>query len=434
MASVPAPVSNDDRRQHAEATGPVRMTGAYVGAILIYAMLMPPQFSVSVGDILLPLFRIVLLVSIPYVLRSLQAGRWRWRVVDSLVLVAALWIFVALYQNTGLSTALSTGGGQVIEIALSYFLARSCITSVRHLRFMLVMSAPGLIVVGGLMALESVSRTLIIQPLAAQIMGDNYIGRPIERLGLLRTPGPFAHPILGGVFLCSFLPIYALSSLRGWPRIAGLLASFCGFFSISSAAILALVSGTALVGYNFLVERVRKASWRLLLLIGGVFLFVAQFATEAGAFRLLVRYASLNSASAFNRVLIWRYGSASVENNPLFGSGIDQWERPVWMQASVDNYWLLLAIQYGILPPLLLIVGTIVALVSISRAAKRHSIIDRRLLVGVAVSLAVFAFGLVSVAAWLSLQTWYFFLLGSCVSLGTLGLRSSPATLAERRT
>ena len=40
-------------------------------------------------------------------------------------------------------------------------------------------------------------------------------------------------------------------------------------------------------------------------------------------------------------MLIWHYGSASVLNHPLFGVGLNEWERPEWMPPSI-NFWLFL--------------------------------------------------------------------------------------------
>ncbi|MEL6208860.1 MAG: hypothetical protein AAFR44_01485, partial [Pseudomonadota bacterium] len=38
----------------------------------------------------------------------------------------------------------------------------------------------------------------------------------------------------------------------------------------------------------------------------------------------------------------------SVGNHPWFGVGRGEWERPSWMVASIDMFWLLPAIRYGL--------------------------------------------------------------------------------------
>jgi hypothetical protein len=42
--------------------------------------------------------------------------------------------------------------------------------------------------------------------------------------------------------------------------------------------------------------------------------------------------------------------------NPIFGIGLGEWIRPVWMSDSMDNFWLLIAVRYG-LPAWLMLVG-----------------------------------------------------------------------------
>ena len=56
-------------------------------------------------------------------------------------------------------------------------------------------------------------------------------------------------------------------------------------------------------------------------------------------------------------MLIWHYGSASALNHPLFGVGLNEWERPEWMPPSIDNFWLFLAVRYGLPAPFLLLLA-----------------------------------------------------------------------------
>ena len=48
------------------------------------------------------------------------------------------------------------------------------------------------------------------------------------------------------------------------------------------------------------------------------------------------------------RVHIWHYGTPSVLNYPIFGTGFNDWERPSWMGGSIDNFWFVCAVRYGI--------------------------------------------------------------------------------------
>ena len=389
-------------------------------ALLGYLLLLPPQFIVQLNGIVLPPHRIFLIAAFFFVFTRFASDRLRFGMVDLLVLLAAGWIFAALAMTMGVPRALSGGGAQLVDIALSYFFARATIRSLRDMRVFLILLAPGLLATGLLMGIESISQNPIGQNLASSLFGnapDLAALRPDVRFGLMRAPGPFPHPILAGIFMGSFMALFLLSGIRGWPRLAGMVAAACSIFSLSSAALLALAAAAALSAYDWLVERIGNLSWRLFLLFAGIGLLVAQFATGSGAIGLITRFGSLNEWTGYYRRLIWQYGTASVEQHPLFGIGYAEWVRPAWMTNSVDNFWLLLAMQYGLVPPLALLLAIVIAVVGMGRASSGRSGADRRLSRAIAIALAVFTLGAFSVSLWLSAQVWLFMLLGIAVSL-----------------
>ena len=49
-------------------------------------------------------------------------------------------------------------------------------------------------------------------------------------------------------------------------------------------------------------------------------------------------YFTFSTTSAYNRIIIFEYGSAEVMRNPIFGIGLGDWIRPVWMSDSMDNF------------------------------------------------------------------------------------------------
>jgi len=172
-----------------------------------------------------------------------------------------------------------------------------------------------------------------------------------------------------------------------------------------------------LMFYNWLTKQFANLSWRLFFMFAGLFVFVAELGTNAGTFNLVIRFASLNSDTGYRRVLIWKYGSQNVRQHPWFGLGYGDWQRPIWMTDSVDNYWLLTAMRFGIIPSVLLGLATCFALVGIVRKSTVTTGTDQQAYRGVAIALGVFALGLVSVAVWLSVQVWFFVLAGAAVSL-----------------
>lgn len=49
----------------------------------------------------------------------------------------------------------------------------------------------------------------------------------------------------------------------------------------------------------------------------------------------------------YRRILL-NYGMAQVWRTPIFGAYGFRWDLPPWMSGSLDNYWLGLAVNYGI--------------------------------------------------------------------------------------
>ena len=72
---------------------------------------------------------------------------------------------------------------------------------------------------------------------------------------------------------------------------------------------------------------------------------------------VLARVVAFSSSTAWNRYLIWQFGSAELMRHPIFGMGLfEDWQRAPWMPASIDNHWLLMSMRYG-LPGIGLLLG-----------------------------------------------------------------------------
>ncbi|MFO3797133.1 MAG: hypothetical protein ACK8QZ_07590, partial [Anaerolineales bacterium] len=150
---------------------------------------------------------------------------------------------------------------------------------------------------------------------------------------------------------------------------------------------------------------------------GAVFALLEVF-TEKGAVRAIIRNFTLDSRSAYYRLLIWDYGTISVANNPIFGIGDAPMPRASWMIAeTIDNHWLLLAVKYG-LPTA---VATFIAVIGIVWACGRNNKslndFDRNASNGVIFALASAAMIGWTVAFWANYQAWFMLLLGTAASL-----------------
>ena len=95
------------------------------------------------------------------------------------------------------------------------------------------------------------------------------------------------------------------------------------------------------------------------------------------------------------------------------------------MVASIDHYWLLTAIRFGLPATVFIGIATLLGLLLIMRASTAVEGRDGKCLRGMAIAMGVFALGLISVSIWLSAQVWYFLLLGLIVSLAKDSLMRS---------
>lgn len=409
------------RRQTSQGLLPVTLT-----AVLVYLLLIPQQFNPTVAGIYLSPYRFYLICVSVYLLGGVARQNLRFAWPDFFVIAASAWIWLASYMTSGsVQTAIVIGGSHSVDIMLAYFLVRMTIRTPDDFRYLLIMIVPGIAIVSAIVVTESVSRQLILQPLASALTGLPNPLRAEIRMGLLRGAGPFPHPILAGIFLASFISLYFLSGLRGWPRLVGIAASVGGMFTMSSAAMLGIVVGSILIFYDWLCERITNLTWRVFLFFAAILYGSVELTSNTGFYGLLIRYASLNTASAYNRVLIWEYGTDNIERSPWFGIGYADWDRPDWMHSgSFDHFWLIMALRFGIPETVMLLTATFLGLIMLATNSLRMPPRDARLVRGIAISLAVFALGVNSVSLWLSALAWYFMLLGIAVSLGMARYRA----------
>ena len=400
-----------------------------LAAILFYTLLIPTQFNITIADVYLSPFRIYLIGATLYILAGAARQSMRFVWPDLFMILTLCWIWIASYFSSGsVSTAVIMGGSHTVDIGLSYFLARASIQTVGDFRRLLVLIAPGAGFISAIVVLESITHTLILQRVASSITGAIAPPRMEVRIGLMRGWGSFPHPILAGICLGSLLPIYMLSGLRGWPKVVGVLAAIGGIFSLSSAAMLAVVVGGLLCVYDWLTRRIGNLNWRIFLLATTILYAAVELTSKSGFYSLLVRYVSLNTATAYNRVLIWNFGTANVAEHPWFGIGYADWDRPDWMHSdSFDHFWLITALRFGIPAFVFMFGATMIGLSMIALKSRELPHHDATFLRGTAISVAVFALGVNSVSLWMAALAWFFMLLGITVSLGAIPRPSRPS-------
>ncbi|MEM7668240.1 MAG: O-antigen ligase family protein [Pseudomonadota bacterium] len=391
---------------------PAAVSGQPLLAIIFLLTLF---FSVNIplGPVVMQPHRIVLLVLfVPMLLKLISGRPVKPILADWLVLFSALWAGVSLAANHPIGQIIEPSGIYILEFFGAYLLGRMLIlSSADFQRFVKVLywSLPFMLV---LAAVEAFTR----RPIGLNLIGKTIHLNPGDiRFGLKRAQVTFAHPILYGAYVTSLLGIvwYALEPSASFVARAAraILIFVTSFFALSSGAMIAFVVQSAFIGWEMITRRMRRPWTLLALLFVALYIFIDLFA-GGSPFHVLVRYASLNTGSAYNRILIFEYGSANVMANPLFGLGERTWERPNWMVASVDNVWLVIAMKHGF--PAILSIGLAIFLLLRKISLQRlEDPLDRACRAGYLVTMGGLIIAGGTVHYWQAMLALFMFLLGA---------------------
>src|SRR3546814_1376571 len=125
------------------------------------------------------------------------------------------------------------------------------------------------------------------------------------------------------------------------------MSSLAGVLSWSSAAIMGLLVGAALVAYDWLQKRVEILSWRALAAASALSVLVVHLASQNGVVNILVRL-TLDPQTGYFRLLIWRHGVESIRNHPPGGIGYAAYERPDRSEEHTSELQSLMRISYAV--------------------------------------------------------------------------------------
>lgn len=434
---LPSPQSRKMTAPTQVRSGQTDLLRILPAVVFFYAILLPPEVRMVVADQTLTATRILGLLLMPLIGMRIWQGFVKLVIWDAVYLFSAFWIVLALMVVIGASEGLVRGGGIAIDMILPYLIARVSFSNPNDLRRFLVFAAPGVSIVALTMLAEVLAGRFLIRPWFASLLGGlpAYVdGAPTgetefvvkTRLGMIRAMSTFSHPIHAGIVLASFLPLYLMSGLRGWPRIVGAIAALFAFFSVSSAAILFLIIGVGLFIADWMQKNTSFLSWKMIIGIGAALTIFVAVVSGNGLLGALSQI-SLDQSTANYRRLIWEYGSQSVIKHPWFGIAFESYERPSWMfTGSVDHHWLATAIKSGLPASLTLFAVAVTGLVGMSKAAKIQHEHDRKLLVGLAISSFLIVLTGFSVTYFGNSQNWFYMVFGIAITFGTRLQRTQP--------
>lgn len=337
-------------------------------ALFLFTLILPIQFEL--GGLKLSPVRLFLLIGfVPLLVRLLSGAAGRLTVGDLCFGLHGLWIGIAMVAVHGPSR-IPFAGISIVEAVGGYLAGRVLIrhitdyrTFFRYFLVTLALLAPFAVfenLTGRMLISEALNPLFQTHPKVLLRSAEDY------RMGLVRAQGVVEHSILWGVF-CSVAIANAYYLYRETFAKSVMLTGFAlamTFTSLSSGPLLSAMLQLGMIGWGWVT---RNAWWALAGLVIAAYVVIDLISNRSGV-QVLISYLTFNPGNAYWRLHIWNYGSAEVLRNPLFGIGLRDWARPSWMStASVDNFWLNVAMRYGLPALLFLAAGIIATMVQILR-------------------------------------------------------------------
>ena len=323
--------------------------------VLLYlaAVMLPIGFSL--GPLFLTDLRILLLILVvPLTVRMLSGAFGGILATDILFLLYIGWATIALAVNNP-DRVIQNAGSTGIEFIGGYVLARAYIRNVhqfatlsRTLLYMVAATLP-------LALIEAVTGHPIIIELLQKLPGLTPSVTPAladPRFGLTRVQAVFAHPIHYGLFctIAFSLCYVGMKGLMTNPRRYALavVSAFCAILSLSSGALLAVLLQIMLIGWAWAFRTIRTR-WLVLLGLFALAYIAIDLVSNRSPYKVFLTYATFSSGTAYWRSLILDWGLFNVGQHPIFGIGLNDWVRAPFMYSpSIDNFWLIVAMRYGI--------------------------------------------------------------------------------------
>lgn len=402
-------------------------------ALFLLSLLLPTDFSVYAGGLRLSPYRVVLLAAFIPTSMALFSGRCgRLILPDYLITAFAIWNMIVLGHHHGMAVMLQSGGVQSLELLGAYLIARTSIRTTKQFVAVAWVLMLVVLIILPFAAIEWITGNHIIKANAARLTGSSFYSPIDPRYGFTRAWASFDHPILWGVFASSTLGLswYLYQVRKKWSDLS--LVGFLMLATVTSMSAGAIVSIWAqLVGsvYERMTRRI-PARWRLFWFgMAAAYILVEIISTRSAIVAITTRI-SFSSGTAYGRTIIYHYGMQNVKDNPIMGIGFNEWARPTWLHASVDNFWLLTTMTYGV-PGFLLFAGSVVAVLFIGWKNCRGVV--RTLRTGWTITMAGMIVACATVHLWNNVYVYFTFLIG-CGAVFCTGVLNSRAPAQQSLT
>jgi hypothetical protein len=402
---------------------------AFVIALFLVAVISP--IRIRLGDLMLSADRIFLLVAfVPLLIGLLSRRAGSIRAIDACMALYSLWIGLAIFMVHG-AARIPFIGITIVEMLGGYLVGRVLVRGqadyravFRYFIILLVFLLPFVVVE------QFTRRALLNEILGAAFETIPYVDYG-TRLGLNRIQATFEHPILYGMF-CSIGIANLFYLNRDNIAKALSLSGFSLFMTFAALSSAPLLSGILQVGM-IIWDKLTKGNWKLLAALSVAAYVTVDLLSNRSPVAVFIHYLTFNAQTGYWRLLIWEYGIQNVWANPVFGLGLNDWVRPSWMHTpSVDNFWLLTAMRYGIPAIVFLMLGIALSLWAILRR-QDLSAEDAQVRNAYVVSAVGLFFTLCTVFVWGSTAVFVMFYIGAGVWLAEAGRVPEKISAAKQR-
>jgi len=387
--------------------------------VLLYLFTVVIPIGFQVGPLAMTPLRLMLLIVVIPLTAQLFMGRYgRVRATDILFLFYIAWLAFAVLVNNP-DQVVEHVGSIGIEFIGGYVIGRAYIRSRESFAALCRVLALIVVCLLPLALFEAVTGRPIILEMIRKLPGmtSPTIHFMDPRMGLERVQMSFAHAIHWGLFcsvafsLC-FVGLHGIiGNRRRW--IASILIAFSGFLALSSGALLSIALQFGLIAWAGIFYKVRYR-WRILVGLSAVAYVVVDLLSNRTALDVFMSYATFSAHTAYWRKLIFQYGMDNVWANPFLGNGLNDWARPEWMyNSSVDNFWLVAAMVYGIPAFLFLVTGYTLAIMQIMRRDFSGDTIMTHMRRAWVFTFLGLSFTLCTVHIWTNIFSFVFFLFGA---------------------
>ena len=392
-------------------------------AILIASFLCPTELSLYLGGLRLPPHRVALIILLPIAMyrlltrKDIRARLFDWAVISYNVAT------VVVFNHHGIqfigpdlipSNGLVFGGSLALESTGGYLVARAWVRDIEQFRGAVRILLASVLIAGLIALPDTLLGQHFTHDLLQSLTGYVHPRDTEQRIGLTRAYGTFDHPILLGTFCASVLALAWFNVRAGFARYGRALAILAATFTaVSSAPLLIIAVQGVLIGWDRLTRGIAKRATITVAILGVLYLCASLVMTRK-PIAFIATGMTFDSWTGYYRLVIWENGLENVWANPWIGLGMADWERPAWMaSASVDAFWLLIAMRAGIPTFLLLILSlTLITRAVVARGCKHKDRSVRQFALAWIVSLIALSLSACTVHYWNALYAYFFFFIG----------------------